>query len=207
MDLTAAMLEVRAPEQTHEGEPIKLEDGSTHLWKPTLDPVGKMDSAFAQVFLRRVIEPLSLTIPDRFVAFLAKNLNHAVSIHSSNQQDGSDDHSTIWRSHLEYSSHYKTLDETVSALVQAIKVLSRQEADYTALIFHALEPYAWPIFDRLRAFTLLRANNPNKAQVAQFLNIPTRFEHASRNPRIHRATEEMGDCAAKGHTRRDSGQD
>jgi hypothetical protein len=182
LGLTAAMMEVRAPEQTHEGKPFKLEDGSTYLWKPILDPESKIDPAWSPVFLRRVIGPLSLSIPDRFLAFLANNLNSAVSIHTSNQQDVSDDHSTIWRSHLEYSSHYKTLDETVSALVQAIKVLISQETDYTSLILHALEPYTFPIFDRLRAFALLNANDPKQAQVAQFLNDSRRFEHASRNP-------------------------
>jgi hypothetical protein len=182
LGFTAAMLEVRAPEQTHEGTPIRLEDGTTHLWKPSLDPEGKMEPVWSQAFLRRVMEPLLLAIPDRFVAFLAKNLNRAVSIHSSNQQDDSDDYSTIWRSHLEYSSHYKTLDETVSALVEAIKVLSNRGEDYAPVIMSALQPYTWPIFDRLRAFTLLRANNPDPAQLAQFLNDSRRFEHASRNP-------------------------
>lgn len=66
-----------------------------------------------------------------------------------------DDYSTIWRNHLDHSSHYETLDDAVSALVGAIKTLSAQDTDYTRAILTSLKPFTWPIFDRLRAFTCL----------------------------------------------------
>ena len=147
------MLEVREPQKTREARVIDGDDGSTVNWKPSPYPVGKIEPIWSQLFLRRVTDPLTVAIPDHFLASLAENLNRAVTIHSSNQQGDTDDYSTIWRSHLEHNSHYETLDETVSALVGAIKVLTSQEADYTRLILAALEPYTWPIFDRLRAFT------------------------------------------------------
>lgn len=182
LGLTSAMLEVRAPKDTHKGTPIKIEDGSTYLLKPSPDPEGKMEPVWSQVFLRRVLEPLSYMIPDRFLKSLTENLNRAVSINSSNQHNDSEDYSTIWRSDLEHGSHYETLDEAVSALVGAIKVLSDQKADFTPMIMAALKPYTWPIFDRLRAFTFLRASNPDPEQVAQFLNDPSKYERPSKNP-------------------------
>lgn len=182
LQLTSAMLEVRAPEKTPKGSVIEGSDGSSFAWKPAPDPEGKMESVWAQLFLRRVIEPLSLAIPERFLAYLAKNLNSAVTIHSSNYQDQSDDYSTIWRNHLEHSSHYETLDDTVSAMVGAIKTLSAQNTDYTQTILTALEPFSWPIFDRLRAFTLLHASSPHPEEVVTFLSDPTRYDRPSNNP-------------------------
>jgi hypothetical protein len=182
LQLTSAMLEVRPPDKTDEGHLIEGDDGSAYQWKPAPDPEGKMESVWAQLFLRRVTEPLSLAIPERFLASLAKNLNSAVTIHSSNYQDQSDDYSTIWRKHLDHSSHYETLDDAVSALVGAIKTLSAQDTDYTLAILTALKPFTWPIFDRLRAFTLLHASSPDPEEVAKFLNEPTRYDRASNNP-------------------------
>lgn len=182
LDLASAILEVRAPKDTGQGRPIEAEDGSTIDWKPSPDPEAKLEPVWSQMFLRRVNEPLSLTVPDAFLAALAENLNRAVSIHSSNQQDNSDDYSTIWRPHLEHSSHYEVLNETVSALIGAIKFLSSQPEDHAPQILRALEPYRWPIFDRVRAFTLLHADKTGPNLVAGFLNDPARYARASENP-------------------------
>ncbi len=88
----------------------------------------------------------------------------------------------IWRPHLEHSSHYEALNETVSALIGAIQFLSSQPADHTELILRALEPYTWPIFDRVRAFTLFHAADADPELVARFLNEPSRYVRASENP-------------------------
>lgn len=180
--LTSAMLEVRAPKDTREGTPIEAEDGSTSLWKPAPDPEAKLELFWSQLFMRKVTEPLSLASPDRFLASLAENVNRAVTIHSSNQQDRSDDDSTIWRPHLEHSSHHEALNETVSALIGAIKFLSGQQTDCTQHIMTALQQYEWPIFDRVRAFTLLHAANPDPDLVARFLNDPDRYARALHHP-------------------------
>jgi hypothetical protein len=182
LELTSAILEVRAPKETRKGLPIEAEDGSTIDWKPAPDPLAKLEPVWSQLLLKRVTEPLLLAIPDGFLASLAQNLNRAVTIHSSNRQDKSDDYSTIWRSHLEHSSHYEPLHETVSALIGAIKFLNSRPADHTQEILHALEPYTWPIFDRVRAFTLLYAANPSPDLIARFLNEPSRYARASQNP-------------------------
>ena len=180
--LTSAMLEVRPPDKVGKGKLIESDNGSAYQWKPAPDPEGKMESVWTQLFLRRVTEPLSLALPERFLAFLAENLDSAVTIHSSNYQNQTDDYSTIWRNHLEHSSHYETLDDTVSALVGAIKILSAQDTDYTQTILAALKRYTWPIFDRLRAFTLLHASSPSPEEVAKFLTDRTRYDRASNNP-------------------------
>ncbi|MGD0156651.1 MAG: hypothetical protein ABSB50_11160 [Terracidiphilus sp.] len=182
LELASAILEVRAPKDTREGMPIEAEDGSTIDWRPAPDPEAKLEPVWSQLFLRKVNEPLLLAIPDGFLASLAENLNRAVTIHSSNQQDKSDDYSTIWRPHLEHSSHYEALNETVTALTGAIKFLSSQPGDHTEQILHALEPYTWPIFDRVRAFTLLHEANADADLVVRFLNEPTRYARASANP-------------------------
>lgn len=182
LELASAILEVRAPKDTRKGIPIEAEDGNTIDWKPAPDPEAKLEPVWSQLLLRTVTEPLSLAIPDGFLAALAENLNRAVTIHSSNQQDKSDDYSTIWRSHLEHSSHYEALNETVSALIGAIKFLCSQPADHAQQILRALEPYTWPIFDRVRAFTLLHAAYPDPELVARFLNEPSRYARASENP-------------------------
>ncbi len=212
LGFASAMLEVRAPKDTHKGTPIEIEDGSTHILKPSPDPEGKMEPVWSQVFLRRVLEPLSLAIPDRFLASLTENLNRAVSIYTSNQLDDSDDYSTIWRPDIEHGSHYETLDEAVSALAGAITVLSDQEADFTPMIMAAFKPYTWPIFDRLRAFTLLRASNPDPAQVAEFLSDPSKYERPSKNPEFtellkKRATALAEDTLKKILDRIDAGPD
>jgi hypothetical protein len=181
LELASAILEVRAPKDTQKSTAIKAEDGSTIDWKPAPDPEAKLEPVWAQLFLRTVTEPLSLAIPDGFLASLAENLNRAVTIHSSNQQDKSDDYSAIWRPQLEHSSHYEALNETVSALIGAIKFLCSQPADHTQQILRVLEPYTWPIFDRVRAFTLLHATHPDPDLVARFLNEPSRYARASEN--------------------------
>ena len=182
LELASAILEVRAPKDTRKGVPIEAEDGSTIDWKPSPDPEAKLEPVWSRLFFNTVSEPLSLAIPDSFLASLAENLNRAVTIHSSNQQDKSDDYSTIWRPHLEHSSHYEALNETVSALTGAIKFLSGQPADHSEQILHVLEPYTWPIFDRMRAFTLLHAANPDPNLVARLLNNQERYKRASQNP-------------------------
>ena len=181
LELASAILEVRAPKDTRKGTTIEAEDGSTIDWKPAPDPEAKLEPVWSQLFLRTVTEPLSLAIPDGFLAALAENLNRAVTIHSSNQQDKSDDYSAIWRPHLEHSSHYEALNETVSALIGAIKFLCTQPADHTQHILRALDAYTWPIFDRVRAFTLLHAAHADPNLVARFLNEPHRYARASKN--------------------------
>jgi hypothetical protein len=182
LQLTSAILEVRAPERISEGSLIEGSDGSTFHWKPAPDPQGRIEPVRSQLFLRRVTEPLLLATQDRFLASLAENLNRAVTIHSSNYQDQSDDYSTSWRVHLEHSSRYETLDECVTALIGAIKVLSVTDTDHTEKILEALRPYNWPIFDRLRAFTLLHASKPNSEEVVKFVTDPARYVSASKNP-------------------------
>jgi len=168
LELASAILEVRAPKGTRKGTPSEAEDGGTIDW--------------TQLFLRTVTEPLSLSIPDGFLDALAENLNRAVTIHSSNQQDKSDDYSTIWRPHLEHSSHYEALNESVSALIGTIKFLCSQPVDHTQQILRALQPYTWPIFDRMRAFTLLHGAHADPDLVARFLNEPHRYARAPGNP-------------------------
>ena len=182
LELASAILEVRAPKDKQKGTLIEADDGSTIDWKPAPDPEAKLEPVWSQIFLRTVTEPLSLAIADGFLTALAENLNRAVTIHGSNQQDKSDDYSTIWRPHLEHSSHYEALNETVSALIGAIKFLYSQPADHTQQILRALEPYTWPIFDRVRAFTLLHAAHSDPELMARFLNESSRYARASENP-------------------------
>jgi hypothetical protein len=198
LELASAILEVRAPKDTRKGTPIQAEDGSTIDWKPAPDPEAKLEPVWSQLFLRTVTEPLSLAIPDGFLAALAENLNRAVTIHSSNQQDKSDDYSTTWRPHLEHSSHYEALNETVTALIGAIKFLNSQTADHTQQILRALEPYTWPIFDRVRSFTLLHAANADPDLVARFLNESPRYARASQDPEFTELLKKQASALPKG---------
>ena len=91
LELASAILEVRPPKETRKGTPIEAEDGSTIDWKPSPNPDAKLEPVWSRMFLSTVSEPLSLAIPDGFLASLAENLNRAVTIHSSNQQDKSAD--------------------------------------------------------------------------------------------------------------------
>ena len=181
LDLTASMLEVRAPAE-REGTIIEGDDGSTSIWKPIPDPVGKMEPVWSQLFLRRVIEPLAASLPAQLLASLAHNLDRAVSIHAKNQQDHANDHSDIWRPYLEHSSHQDVLGETVSALVEAIKAVLPHQEDGVDLVFSALERYTWPVFDRIRAFTLLHATHPVEVKLERFVEAPERFARPSVNP-------------------------
>lgn len=180
LGLASAMLEVRAPAE-REGKLIEGEDGTSFVWKPSPDPLGKMEPVWSQLFLRRVIEPLANAVPADLLASLAQNLNRAVSIHASNQQDHSNDHSEIWRPHLEHSSHPDALNETVSALVAAIKIIVDHRHDGIGLVFDAIKEYTWPIFNRIRAFTLLHTTNPDQAAVERFVNDPERYARPSIN--------------------------
>jgi hypothetical protein len=128
-----------------------------------------------------VTEPLLATVPNEFLKAVAANLNRAVTIHCSNQQDDREDYSTIWRPHLAYSSHYETLDECVSAVTNAIKQLGKQDADNSAMIITALAPFQWPIFDRLRAFVYLESAHPDPAAVAKFLCDAVRYRGSPYN--------------------------
>jgi hypothetical protein len=198
LELASAILEVRAPKDTRKGTPIEAENGSTIDWKPAPDPEAKLEPVWSQLFLRTVTEPLSLAIPDGFLAALAENLNRAVTIHSSNQQDKSDDYSTIWRPHLEHSSHYEALNETVSALIGAIKFLCSQPADHTPQMLRALEPYTWPIFDRVRAFILIHSTHADPDLAARFLNEPPRYARVSQNPEFTELLKKQAPALPKG---------
>lgn len=181
LGLASAILEVRAPAE-REGKLIEGEDGTGYVWKPSPDPLGKMEPVRSQLFLRRVIEPLANAVPADLLASLARILDHAVSIHASNQQDRLNDYSDIWRPYLEHSSHHDTLSETVSALIAAIKVVVDRGQDGIGLVFDAIQEYTWPIFDRIRAFTLLCAANPDQADVERFVNDPEHYGRPSINP-------------------------
>jgi hypothetical protein len=74
------------------------------------------------------------------------------------------------------------LNETVTALIGAIKFLTSQPGNHVEQILHALERYAWPIFDRVRAFTLLLVADADFELVARFLNEPRRYARASEIP-------------------------
>ena len=94
LDLTSAILEVRAPAE-RKGTVIERDHGSSYEWKPSSDPEAKMEPVWSQLFLRRVIGPLATAVPGELLASLARNLNRAVTIHSSNQQGRSNDYSDI----------------------------------------------------------------------------------------------------------------
>jgi hypothetical protein len=144
--------------------------------------VGKMEPVWSQLFLGRVIEPLAASLPAQLLASLARNLDRAVSIHAKNQQDHANDYSDIWRPHLEHSSHQDALGETVGALIEAIKAFLSQQEGGVDMVFGALEQYNWPVFDRIRAFTLLHAPHPAEVQLEPFVEAPERFVRASVNP-------------------------
>jgi hypothetical protein len=182
LELASAILEIRAPRKTVKNTPADLEDESSVAWKLPPEPEAKLDPVWSRRFFSAVSQPLALAIPHAFLTSLAENLNRAVAVHTSNYQDQSDDHSTIWRPHIEHSSHYVVLDETVSALGDAIKLIGHQPGDRAGLILSALNPFTRPIFDRMRAFTLLQAENADPALIAVYLNEPLNYVRASRNP-------------------------
>lgn len=198
LQLATAVLEVRDPSKRRGAQAITGDDGETQLWKPSPVPRGKIEPVWAQLFLRRITEPLLLTIPDRFLEALASNLDRAVTIHCSNHRDDTEDYSTIWRPDLAHSSHYEMLDECVSALTGAIKFLGSQDVDNSERIMAALAPYRWPIFDRLRAFAYLEAARPDPAAIARFLSDVDRFRRPSRNPEFNELLEKWATSLHKG---------
>ena len=179
---TKTILQVRAPEPRKPGKPIELEDGTTYTYRPSPEPEGKMDPVWSQVFRSKVIPPLALAAGPQLIADLAENLNAAVAIHCSNHVDDGDDYSTIWRQFIDHGSHYGTLDETVSAMTDTIKVVLEHEPGSQAMIVESLAHYKWPIFARLSAFTLKIASQVDKEVLAGFVSDPSRFANPSANP-------------------------
>jgi hypothetical protein len=182
LQFTKTILQVRAPEPRNPGKPIELEDGTTYTYRPSPEPESKMEPFWSQVFRGNVIPLLALAAGSQLIADLAENLNAAVAIHCSNHVDDADDYSTIWRERIDHGSHYGTLDETVSAMTEAIKVLLEHEPRSQAMIVKSLAQYKWPIFARLSAFTLKIASNVDKDVVAGFVSEPSRFANPSVNP-------------------------
>jgi hypothetical protein len=181
LNLTASILEVRAPAE-REGTVIEGDDGSTVVWKSTPDPLGKMEPVWSSLFLRRAVEPLARAVPAELLASFARNLNLAVSIRSKNPDDHSNDYSDIWRSQIEHTSHPDTLNETVSALIAAIKVIVGAREDGIRLVFDALKQYDWPIFNRIRAFALLESAYSDQEVTEHFIESPEGDVRMSINP-------------------------
>lgn len=179
---TKTILQVRAPGPRTPGKPVELEDGSTYTYRPSPEPEARMEPFWSQVFRSNVIPPLAVAAGPQLVADLAENLNAAVTIHCSNHVDAANDHSTIWRQFIDHGTHYGTLDETVSAMTDAIKVLLEHEPTSQAMIVESLAQYKWPIFARLSAFTLKIASKVNKEVLAGFVSEPSRFATPSENP-------------------------
>jgi hypothetical protein len=179
---TKTILQVRAPESRKSGKPIELEDGTTYTYRPSPEPEGKMEPVWSQVFRSKVIPALAPAAGPRLIADLAENLNAAVTIHCSNHVDDTDDYSTIWRQFIDHGSHYGTLDETVSAMADAIKVLLEREPGSQAMIVETLAQYKWTIFARLSAFTLKIVSQVDKGVLAGFVSEPSRFANPSANP-------------------------
>jgi hypothetical protein len=179
---TKTILQVRAPEPRKPGKPVELEDGTTYTYRPSPEPEGKMEPVWSQVFRSKVIPALAPAAGPQLIADLAENMNAAVTIHCSNHVDDTDDYSTIWRQFIDHGSHYGTLDETVSAMTDAIKVLLEREPGSQAMIVESLAQYKWPIFARLSAFTLKIVSQVDKGVLAGFVSEPSRFANPSANP-------------------------
>jgi hypothetical protein len=191
LNLTTSMLEVRAPVE-REGTAVEGDDGSTIVWKSTPDPLGKMEPVWSGLFLRKVVEPLARALPAELLASFARNLNHAVSIHSKNPDDHSNDYSDIWRPNIEHASHPDTLSETVSALIAAIKFIVGARENGVRLVFDALEQYDWPIFNRIRAFTLLESVYYDQEVTEHFIEAPERYVRTSINPEFSSLLTKVG---------------
>ena len=101
--------------------------------------IGYTDEYDVGLFLRKAVEPLARALPAELLASFARNLNHAVSIHSKNPDDHSNDYSDVWRPNIEHASHPDTLSETVSALIAAIKFIVGARENGVRLVFDALE--------------------------------------------------------------------
>ena len=182
LHFTKTIFQVRSPEPRATGKPIELEDGTTYMYRPSPEPEGRMEPVRSQQFRSRVIPPLSLAAGPALLADLAENLNTAVTIHCCNRVDDSEDHSTIWRQFIDHGSHYGTLDETVSAITDAIKVLVGQIPESEGMVVETLSRYKWPIFERLSAFALKTASHVNEKVLAGFVAERSRFASPSANP-------------------------
>lgn len=191
MELTTSILVVRSPAE-REGTVIEGDDGSSFVWRSHPDPLAKMEPVWSQLFLRRVIEPLAAALPAELLSSLAQNLDDAVSIHAKYQQDRSNDHSDIWRPHIEHSSRGDVMGEVVSALIEAIKAVLSHREDGAELVFASLEKHEWPIFDRIRAFTLLQAARTPKEVLERFVEAPERYARASINPEFSQLLTKVG---------------
>jgi hypothetical protein len=170
LQFTKTILRVRAPEPRKPGKPIELDVSTTYTYRPSPEPEGKIEPFSSEVFRSKVIPRLALAAGDRLIADLAENLNAAVAIHCRNHVDDADDYSTIWRQFIDDGSHYRTLDETVSAMTDAIKVLLEHEPGSQAMIVESLAQYKWAIFARLSAFTLKIASQVEKRVLASFVS-------------------------------------
>jgi hypothetical protein len=179
---TKTILQVRASEPRKPGKPIELDDGTTYTYRPSPEPEGKMQPVWSQMLRSEVISSLALSGGPQLIEDLAENLNTAVTIHCSNHADNADDYSTIWRQSIDHGSHYGTLDETVSAMTDAIKVLLAHVKGSERMIVEKLARYRWPIFARLSAFALRTAPQVDQRLLAAFVVEPSRFANPSANP-------------------------
>lgn len=180
--LSRVLFQVWAPKLKDGGKPIELENGTTYTYRPSPEPAGRMEPVWSEVFRHKVIPTLALAASPSLLKDLASNLNEAVSIHNSNHEDKSDDYSTIWRQFIEHGSHYGTLDEAVSAMTDAIKVLISEAPGTEGLILAELGRYNWPIFDRLSAFTLKIARNVDQKLLGTYVADASKFKRRSSNP-------------------------
>jgi hypothetical protein len=180
--LTKTIFQVRSPELRNTGKPIELEDGTTYTYRPSPEPEGRMEPVWSQRYRSKVIPPLALAAGPAFLADLAENLNTAVTIHCSNHIDDPDDYSTIWRQFIDHNSHYGTLDEAVSAMTDAIKVLVEQIPGSEDKVVEILSRHKWPIFARLSAFALKTAPQVDAKVLADFVVERSRFPSPSANP-------------------------
>jgi len=187
---TKTILQVRALEPRTSGKPIELEDGTSFTYRPSPEPEGKMDPIWSQGFRSNVIPALALAAGPQLIADLAENLNAAVTIHCGAHIDDSDDYSTIWRSYIDQDSHHGTLDETVSAMTDAIKVLLEHDPGSEGMIVKSLARYKWPIFARLSAFTLKIAPQVDKEVFADFVSEPSRLANPLANPEFRELLSE-----------------
>jgi hypothetical protein len=78
--------------------------------------------------------------------------------------------------------YHGTLDETVSAMTDAIKVLVEQIPGSEGLVVETLSRYKWPIFARLSAFALKTAPQADAKVVADFVAGRSRFPAHQRIP-------------------------
>jgi hypothetical protein len=182
LGLSRVMLQVWAPEPKGGGTPIELEDGTTYTYRPSPEPEGRMEPVLSELFRHRVIPTLAAVVAPQLLKDLAHNLNEAVTVHNSNHADDSDDYSTIWRQFIDNGSHHGTLDESVSAMADAIKILVEQAPGSETLILDVLRRYKWPIFDRLSAYTLKIAPNVDKNLLGAYVSDPSKFARRSDNP-------------------------